>query len=502
MKMIISKLTIALLFTAWLMSYSFAEDRALFIGLSEYSEPSQNLMGPNVDIQLMVDIAERLGFERSQMRMLLNENATRQNILREMRTWLVRGVQPGDRVLIYYTGHGARVADSRDTDDGCDEALVPYGGFASAITGNDIDAALADSQAAEMLFIVDSCFSGNLIDTTRGHKSVHRSLGGRQAKTYNGLDEDNLVCNIAANDLWSNKSAFNDPWSDKSTFRDIGLSAADTPEFSEHVVNRSLFMSASSNNEVALGALNEQTGSLFTQNLFDELEGNNDITFNVLASSVKAAMAEELENSQRFITPTPTIAGPAEWQSQNFYDFGSWTSKGVAIMQNPSARTIETTLNGLKSNSAFTVDVTSAKRSLRLGEELVFDVYSEKAGYLYVYDHGASGNLTLLFPNDFAPEPYPIRANETIRLPGALISFKFPAVEPVGTSRIVAIVSNKRLSANQNLICNFSGGFGFCSGSSSRDIGVMEKSAKDFISAATTTQDAFGFGEEYVTVTY
>lgn len=491
MKRVISKLTIALLFATWLMSYSFAEDKALFIGLSEYSEPRQNLMGPNIDVQLMIDIARKLGFNSSQMEKLYDEDATRGNILRELRN-LAQGVTSEDKILIYYSGHGIRVEDTT-SQNGCDEALVPYGGKDNAITGDDISAALANNPAAEILFIVDSCFSGNLINTTKGAKSTHRSLGGVKIKQYNDANAALIRCDIASNI--------------KGT-RSIGLEANEVVR-PINLNDRTLYLSASGHDQVALAALKRGEGSLFTQSLSDKLANSQDVSFNQLVKAVTEVMKERVEQlpDDRFLPPVPTIEGPLAWQVLNFSDFGQLRSKAIEVMQTPSSLQIDALLDAVKGNSSFDVRVTSHRQHYRLREYLNFQVYTERAGYLYVYDRGAAGELTLLFPNRYAPNPHYMQAHSTVNIPDDLLTFRFPAIEPVGESRLVAIVHNDNLNLYNNPICGVSSGFDVCHPSQSNSVlnGLNKSWGLEGTysgSQPLTNGKFFGVGELYVTVTY
>lgn len=436
-----------------LNSHSFAENRALIIGIAEYENVDGNMLEPLVDVQLMVGIASQLGFQDEQKRLLLNENATRENILQTIQTWLVDGVTSEDKIFLYYSGHGLLVMD----DDNCYEAFIPYEGIGNnALSSNDISDVLSLSPAAEILTILDSGFVPSTFEY------------------------------------------------DKSTSPTSCYDLVDSMKQKDEK-ERVLMLQAASQGELAFGAMNSTTdrGSLFTQSLVAKLTNTDNITFEELIAAVETIMVEKFNdiidnNNTRFSPPHPTIKGPTELRVQNIYTFAS---QSIERTDTSSTITLSQFIDNLQLNSSFEVRVTADKSTLRLGELLNLNIYSEESGYLYIYDYGVSGNLTLLSPNEFTPEPYPIRANETVRLPGASASFQLPAIEPVGASRIVAIVSSKKLSANQNLLCNYSVTFSFCSSSSSSNsnMATVEDVTEEIVSA---TNHTFGFGEEYVTVTY
>ncbi len=66
------------------------------------------------------------GFASSDIRILVEEGAAKNNILGSITGWLASETRPGDRVIIYYSGHGSQVPDRNgDEEDGLDETFVP-----------------------------------------------------------------------------------------------------------------------------------------------------------------------------------------------------------------------------------------------------------------------------------------------------------------------------------------------------------------------------------------
>ncbi len=105
-----------------------AQDRrALLIGIDDYPDPGDRLAGCVNDVFLMSEVLQESGFEASQIRSVLNDRATAQGI-RERIHWLLDGAQPGDRRVLYFSGHGTQITDYGldETVDRRDECLVPY----------------------------------------------------------------------------------------------------------------------------------------------------------------------------------------------------------------------------------------------------------------------------------------------------------------------------------------------------------------------------------------
>jgi Cu+-exporting ATPase len=99
---------------------------ALIIGISQYGTPgAETLEGVRHDVTSAQRIAEAMGIPALRTVVLRDGQATRDGILRAL-DQLAAGAAPGGRVLIYYSGHGARVFDA--TLGGCREALLAYDG--------------------------------------------------------------------------------------------------------------------------------------------------------------------------------------------------------------------------------------------------------------------------------------------------------------------------------------------------------------------------------------
>jgi uncharacterized caspase-like protein len=99
--------------------------RALLVGINTY--PTAPLRGCVNDITDMADyLVASAGFAKADIRLLTDARATREGILERL-GWLLTGVQPGDRVLFHYSGHGAQVPtrNPQGEVDGLDEVICP-----------------------------------------------------------------------------------------------------------------------------------------------------------------------------------------------------------------------------------------------------------------------------------------------------------------------------------------------------------------------------------------
>ena len=138
---------------------------ALIVGINRYSTPGMDLSGCVNDAknikEFLIDCG---GFEEGGIKMLLDNDATKANILGHL-NWLVSKGTPGIELFYYHSGHGSQVYDvSGDEEDQLDEILIPYDH-----DWNDpfLDDYLADVFAklpagAFLSMICDTCHSGSM----------------------------------------------------------------------------------------------------------------------------------------------------------------------------------------------------------------------------------------------------------------------------------------------------------------------------------------------------
>jgi hypothetical protein len=140
-------------------------DRALLVGINAY--PNAPLRGCVNDVLLMTKLLHEHGFDDKEITLLTDRRATKAQISRELQR-LVRGLEPGDRIIYHFSGHGVQLP-ARDDEgelDGLDECQCPVDfDFSrdSAVVDDEIEKILARVPAGvEAIVISDSCHSGTL----------------------------------------------------------------------------------------------------------------------------------------------------------------------------------------------------------------------------------------------------------------------------------------------------------------------------------------------------
>ena len=159
----------------------------LAVGVSKYANAEYNLsyttddatsFATQLKLQQEKLVQENLvqkkiaGYESVGIKTLLNENATKANILAELKK-LATTVQPEDAVVVYFSGHGKASGDhfylvphdlgyqgSRDQLSA--EGLKTI--LAHSISDQELEEAFRDIDAGQMFMIIDACNSGQALE--------------------------------------------------------------------------------------------------------------------------------------------------------------------------------------------------------------------------------------------------------------------------------------------------------------------------------------------------
>lgn len=145
--------------------------RALICGVS-YKKKKHELKGTAQDVKNMHNMLRKeYGFPEESFLILSEEEGyhdpTRKNI-EEGFDWLMRGIQAGDSLLFYFSGHGKRLREfENDEKDGFDETICPLDFETNGmIVDNEINKAIVRPLVKGVVLhaIIDSCHSGTVLD--------------------------------------------------------------------------------------------------------------------------------------------------------------------------------------------------------------------------------------------------------------------------------------------------------------------------------------------------
>ena len=186
-------LLIILLFSSAVLAQ---RKRAFMVGISHYDTALTGYQWNNIngveDVNLLTPILKKQGFV---ITALLNEQATFDNITRQL-SLFVDKTKKGDIAYLHFSTHGQPIEDlNGDEDDGCDEAIVPIDAFKMYKKGTyEGKKHLIDDQINQYIkrlrekmgntgflyVVIDACHAGT---SSRGNDDVVR--GTNVGFTYN-----------------------------------------------------------------------------------------------------------------------------------------------------------------------------------------------------------------------------------------------------------------------------------------------------------------------------
>ena len=147
-----------------------SKKRAVLIGINDYPGTYNDLSAPVHDTDAVREVLEsRAGFEPSDILVLKDAHATRENILKSIRVFL-SSIPPDGVVLVYFSGHGVQLATQTEHEvDKRDEALFLADG--SYLRDHELRDLVDCIGARAVTVIVDACYSGG-IHRGSGQKNV------------------------------------------------------------------------------------------------------------------------------------------------------------------------------------------------------------------------------------------------------------------------------------------------------------------------------------------
>lgn len=413
----------ALLGGALYAAPALAENHALIMWIGEYAEPRHNLPGIDRDAQRARAIAQAMGVPNQNIREVANRQFTRQNVATELGS-LAQRVKSGDKVFIYYSGHGLQVEGVGGAK--CTEALVTHenGGY---FADYELQNALSQlgAKASQVVMMNDSCFSGGAATKAYESRSSDDSKpkflppGSRPASAIT----DGHRCGDAVNKMARN------------------LEVVGAGERGPRV----LYIAASSDNEVsfATGAGSVATiawaGCLARAS---DTDRSGSITGRELQQCAQAAV-----NGTRY-RQTITIQGNPDLPL--FFASSGSGGGNNAVNAAAALRDIQN-----RASREYQVTLAPAQSTLRVRQDyLGFSVSTNKPGYLYLLQVGSDGKtFNMLFPNKIDTSNYVTAGNHQFPRP----SWRVRAAGPVGTSHIIAVITptQRNVSKDMDLSATF-----------------------------------------------
>jgi len=433
-----------------------ATRHALIVGVGEYladpARPVPALAGVPHDMRSALAMARQLQVPTDNITLLRDGAATRDNVQQALAELATR-VQPGDRVFVYWSGHGSRYFDA--SEGGCVETLVPHD--LKDISNRQFAQWLQPvaGKAEKLMVVYDACHSGGV---------------GAASKPGGAAPSRGLAATWAPKSVTASEAACNQPSNMRtrsfdSAARGLGLDGQDV-----------VHLSSSRPDEVSFD--NAATGGLATHALRQcllgeakDLDGSGAISMDELAACAQAridsAMAGQtqllphhlvLTGNRGFVPawfaapasqPAPSVTAPAGWAAPAATPAPVAAVPAAPNVPAPAApavapvvplRQVLAQIHDQR-DSKRRVAVVATRDRLQIGRDaLDFAVTSSHAGHVYVAMAGSDQrSLYLLFPNALDADNR-IAAGQTLLLPRE--GWRVTAGGPAGDNTLLVMVTD------------------------------------------------------------
>ena len=429
--------------------------RALLIGIDEYWHVSR-LKGPVNDARAMKSfIVDRAGFDDGDVKMLLDSEATRENVLAAIDDWLIRGTEAGDEVFLFFSGHGFQQPDANgDEADRLDETLVPVdasvgedGTIAAMITDDEMASLLDRLTGRRTRVMIDACHSGtsdrfSVVGESWRYVKTPRRPDGRPIRVMAPGRTRSVADSLPESFL---------------SAKDPGVGGTELVVWTAVKAEQKALVDEESTGE---------PGSVFTRRvLWGARDGKADRDRNgvVTRSELHGYLVRESEaycERRPHRCPrglTPQIHAAPGGLEQAAFAGTSASMPAMPVAKDVLVRQAERLVARVDAGSgAAGVELRIEPSSeLAIGSSLDIVVESDRDGYLVLLDIDTAGNMVQIFPNEFSRRSGVsdrLRAGRPLRLPGTEAGFRFQADPPTGSGTLIAIVSDRESAQLQSLV--------------------------------------------------
>jgi hypothetical protein len=165
------------------------QGRALIVGIANYTKVrqlSETVLDDARDVAALLQSPDRCGYRPANVETLLDERATADGI-RAGLARLAREADPGDTVMLFFSGHGGRV----EVGPGAGAYLIPFDCDpdrlrATAISSDELTTALSAVKARRLVVLLDACHSAG-VGEVKALQPAAELKAGLDEKTYSAL---------------------------------------------------------------------------------------------------------------------------------------------------------------------------------------------------------------------------------------------------------------------------------------------------------------------------
>lgn len=297
---------------------------ALITGINYEGTPDELGGCINDASNILHKLVQDFNFNQSDIQLLIEEVATRKNILDGLK-WLVSQLEPGDIGVFTYSGHGTQTADLPPIgeNDMLDEAIVPIDALSddsNLIRDDEIHEILLNlANGVRFVLIFDSCHSATVTRTTKSIHEIKETI--RNAETIDEIQE--VIKNLKTKDIKTSTKLTSKNPNDKKRhiqlsntverinkiMAGLNISTRDSPEHPLAGPGH-ILLSGCKANEVSY---DDGTSGYFTRALLNKMKKG--ITYQELYDLAKEEVLDRSNNKQ-----SPQLEGPQNLINMNIFE--------------------------------------------------------------------------------------------------------------------------------------------------------------------------------------
>ena len=149
-----------------------APRRALCVGINDYPYEGNDLNGCVNDAHAWAELlTQHFRFPSSDVKVILDSEATKKNILNELKS-LLAGANTGDTLVFTNSSHGSYIADKSGDEERYDEILCPYDIEDNHILDDELRELIADLKDGVRLTGLSLPFDGQPMQGFSGIKAM------------------------------------------------------------------------------------------------------------------------------------------------------------------------------------------------------------------------------------------------------------------------------------------------------------------------------------------
>jgi hypothetical protein len=443
--------------TTGIRSIPKASRHALIIGVGEYKVSGvAPLKGVSFDMQSAKQMALAMSIPEDNITYLRDLQATAEQIRRAIQDLNTR-VRPGDRVFVYYSGHGARWVDPKGSPDHCTEGLLSTDG--QAITNTEVGDLLSPiaSKTDKLMVFYDACHSGGIANQPLRTRAMTGALSALTPKFAGALSSE--ACAVPSN--MKTRSLSNALGAKGILPENIVSIAASRPDEVSFDDGRSGGLATVAWRDCMLGKAKDldQSGSVNVEEitrcaqdtLNQKLTQFPDILGQHMTIGGNKAFIPTFQLAGLSATPerVPTSPPPAAALS----DAAVASASALApSLPSPSSQAVQPpellAQIHAQRDASRALEVSANPSVMRIQQDpLRLKIQSPRNGYLYIALAGSDQkSLYLLFPNSLDGNNV-VQANQTIELPRA--NWRVTAGGPKGVNTVLVMVSDSPRDVSQ-----------------------------------------------------